>query len=49
MSVFFRVLQSPTLDIEKETVEMEAQVFETVERRGFTAVEWGGSETNRRG
>ena len=31
----------------EEAVEMEAQAFETVERRGFTAVEWGGSETNR--
>ena len=33
----------------EEAVEMEAQEFETVERRGFTVVEWGGSEGNRRG
>ena len=32
----------------EEAVEMEAQAFEAMERRGFTAVEWGGSETNRR-
>ena len=31
----------------EEAVEMEAQELETVERRGFTAVEWGGSEMER--
>ena len=31
----------------EEAVEMEAQEFETVERRGFTVVEWGGSEMER--